>query len=64
MLTPVLPLSANRRTLGHIIATWIGLSQNLFKMSDSESIIWRPHGRIVADRFHVIRTVNQHFLAC
>jgi transposase len=23
-----------------------------------------PHARIVADRFHVIRLINQHFLAC
>ncbi len=23
-----------------------------------------PQARIVADRFHVIRMVNQHFLAC
>lgn len=23
-----------------------------------------PQARIVADRFHVIRTVNHHFLAC
>jgi transposase len=23
-----------------------------------------PQARIVADRFHVIRVVNQHFLAC
>ncbi len=25
---------------------------------------YSPQARIVADRFHVIRLINQHFLAC
>src|SRR4051794_7615509 len=42
--------------------------------SESLAWIWRPaivlvkkhfpQARILADRFHVIRTVNHHFLAC